>query len=238
LKTFDECPQRFRYKYIDKIPEPKAAPSPAMEFGTIIHDTLELLYKKIQSSGTILTKKQLNTHIQEKMVTFRDAYDAVSETPLSSEIYTDYLNLSTEMIDRYYDTYAPFDQTKVNGLESNISFELPNTQTFTGKIDRFDIAGDMGIIVDYKTDKSIASYDTFVETYQQQLNSYAVWVMKNYHHAIKSLKGKLIYLRLAREVEREITPEMIEKAVITITDKIAKIEDTLFHYNMGERDAF
>lgn len=32
LKTFDECQLRFRYKYIDKIPEPATTPSPALKF--------------------------------------------------------------------------------------------------------------------------------------------------------------------------------------------------------------
>lgn len=238
LKVFDECALRFRYKYVDKIKEPDVAPSVAMEFGTIIHDTLELLYKKIQSSGVVMTAEQLNTHIEDKMIDFRSRYNAVSELPLSSDIYEDYLALSKEMISRYYENYAPFNQAKVNGLETNINFELPNHAKFRGKIDRFDIAGTQWIIVDYKTDKSIAPYEDFQNSYQQQLNSYAIWIMNNYPHAITSLQWKLIYLRLAREITWEITPEMIQQAITNITDKITKIEDTIFRYNMGEKDAF
>ena len=92
--------------------------------------------------------------------------------------------------------------------------------------------------MDYKTDKSIAPYGTFTETYQQQLTSYAVWVMNNYPHVVKSVTGKLIYLRLQQEVTWEISPNMLAQAVTNITDKISKIEDTLFRHNMGEKDAF
>jgi RecB family exonuclease len=142
------------------------------------------------------------------------------------------------MIDRYYDSYYPFNQTKINGLEQNINFDLPNGAKFRGIIDRLDFQGDQAIIVDYKTDKSIAPYGTFTETYQQQLTSYAVWVMNNYPHVVKSVTGKLIYLRLQQEVTWEISPDMLSQAVTNITDKIAKIEDTLFRYNMGEKDSF
>lgn len=220
LKTFDECALRFRYKYIDKIKEPAATPSPAMERGIIVHDALELLHKKIQNSGTVMTKSELHTHIELKMRDFRDRYDSVSESPLSSEIYTDELEISKSMIGRYYDTYHPFNQTKINGLEQMISFELPNTAKFRGIIDRLDFDGDRAIIVDYKTDKSIAPYGAFVDTYQQQLTSYAVWVMNNYPHVVKSVSGKLVYLRLQQEVTWEISPEMLTQAVTNITDKI------------------
>lgn len=238
LKTFEECALRFRYKYIDKIPEPAAAPSPAMERGTIVHDTLELLYKKIQNSGLVMTREELHTHIETKMIAFRDRYNAVSELPLSAEIYADELDISKSMIDRYYDSYYPFNQTKINWLEQNINFDLPNGAKFRGIIDRLDFQGDQAIIVDYKTDKSIAPYGTFTETYQQQLTSYAVWVMNNYPHVVKSVTGKLIYLRLQQEVTWEISHDMLTQAVTNITNKITKIEDTLFRYNMGENNAF
>lgn len=238
LKTFEECALRFRYKYIDKIPEPAAAPSPAMERGTIVHDTLELFYKRIQNSGVVMKKEELHTHIETKMIAFRDRYNAVSGLPLSAEIYRDELDISKSMIDRYYDTYYPFNQTKINGLEQHINFDLPNGSKFRGIVDRLDFQGDQAVIVDYKTDKSIAPYGTFTETYQQQLTSYAVWVMNNYPHVVKSVTGKLIYLRLQQEVTRDISPEMLTQAVTNITDKITKIEDTLFRYNMGEKDTF
>ena len=142
------------------------------------------------------------------------------------------------MIERYYDEYAPFDQAKVNGLEQMISFELPNKAKFRGIIDRLDIKDGHATIVDYKTDKAIAPFAQFEESYQQQLTSYAVWVQHNYPHLIKSITGKLIYLRLEEEVQREITTEMLDTAITKITDKIEEIEQLLFRYNMGEKDVF
>ncbi|MDR0860769.1 MAG: PD-(D/E)XK nuclease family protein [Candidatus Peribacteria bacterium] len=32
LKSFDECQLRYRYKYLDKIPESQVAESPALKF--------------------------------------------------------------------------------------------------------------------------------------------------------------------------------------------------------------
>lgn len=185
-----------------------------------------------------MSKDEVTDYFRSEMWRFRAEYDAVSELPFSQNDFDERISLGEQMIDQYYETYAPFDQTKVNGLEQNINFELPNTAKFRGVIDRLDIQWDKAIIVDYKTDKSIAPYGAFTDTYQQQLTSYAYRVMNNYPHVVKSVTGKLIYLRLQQEITREITSEMLQKAIDTIVQKIAIVQDTLFRYNMGEKESF
>lgn len=238
LKVYEECALRFRYKYIDKIPEPQVPAKPALFFGTIIHSALEVLYKKIQQSGSAPSRNSLKQFVQEEMIKARDEHDRLSDTVLLPEQFDDYMDLGKQMIDRYYDTYEPFTTGKVNGLEKMFNFELPNTQKLTGVIDRFDIDGDVATIVDYKTDKDIKPYSEFSLSHEQQMTSYAAWIMANYPHVVKTIRGKLIYLRLGREIERDITPDAIHQAIQIITDKISVIEETLFRYNMGEKDAF
>ena len=238
LKVFEECALRFRYKYIDKIPEPQVPAKPALFFGTIVHAALELLYKKIQTSGSPLSQEELKRYLQSEMEKARDEHDRLSDTSLLTDQFTDYLDLGRQMIDRYYDTYAPFTISKVNGLEKMFSLELPNTQKLTGVIDRFDIEGDTAIIIDYKTDKDIKPYSEFSMSHEQQMTSYAAWIMANYPHVVKHIRGKLIYLRLGREIEWEISPEAIQQAIKIITNKISVIENILFRYNMGEKEAF
>ena len=235
---FNECQLRFRFRYIDKIPEPKVAESPALKFGSIIHSCLELIHKRVQNSGKAPEKEAIKTYFHEELTRYRDQYDAVSELPFSPQDYDDRISLGDEMLDRYYEKYAPFDQSKVNGLEQMINFSLPNGSKFRGIIDRLDLNDGHATIVDYKTDKSIAPYSIFEDTYQQQLTSYAIWVKSNYPHLITSVTGKLIFLRLEQEISREITSEMLDKAIEKITDTITRIQETLFRYNMGERDAF
>ena len=238
LKVYEECALRFRYKYIDKIPEPQVPAKPALFFGTIVHAALEVLYKKIQNSWSAPTRESLKQFVQEEMIKARDEHDRLSDTALLPDQFTDYLDLGRQMIDRYYDTYEPFTTGKVNGLEKMFNFELPNTQKLTGVIDRFDIDGDVATIVDYKTDKDIKPYGEFSLSHEQQMTTYAAWIVANYPHVVKTIRGKLIYLRLGREIEREITSDAIEQAIQIITDKISVIEATLFRYNMGEREAF
>lgn len=238
LKVYDECQLRYRYKYIDKIPEPEVAPKPALVFGTIMHAALEGLYKKIQTSGQAPAAEDLKQYIQSEMEKSRVEHDRLSDQPLSEESFQDYLQLGQGIVDRYYETYAPFNQSKVNGLEKMFSYELPNMQKLVGVIDRFDISGGVATIVDYKTDKDIKPIGEFESTHQQQMTSYAAWIMANYPHVVTTIRGKLIYLRLGQEVEREITSEAIQQAIQVITDKISQIEHTLFAYNMGEKEAF
>lgn len=238
LKMFQECELRFRFRYIDRIPEPKVAESPALKFGSIIHSCLELIHKRVQSSSKAPEKEDIKQYFQEELMRYRDQYDAVSELPFLPQDFDDRIALGNEMLDRYYEEYAPFTQAKVNGLEQMIHFTLPNGSKFRGIIDRLDITDGHATIVDYKTDKSIAPYNIFQDTYQQQLTSYALWVHDNYPHLIKSVTGKLIYLRLQQEVSRDITSEMLDQAIEKITDTITRIQETLFRYNMGENDAF
>jgi putative RecB family exonuclease len=235
---FNECQLHYRYKYLDKIPEPQIPESPALKFGQILHSTLEFLYKTIQNAGKAPEETTLLHYFQSEMQTYRQQYNTISELPFPVQEFEERLSLGKQMIERYYDQYAPFTETKINGLEQNINFDLPNGTKFRGIIDRLDLKGDTAIIVDYKTDKSIAPASTFAESYQQQLTSYAIRVMQQYAHIAKKVEGKLIYLRLQQEITREITHEMLESTIQTIEHKIATIEETLFTYNMGNKDAF
>lgn len=196
LKVFEECALRYRYKYVDKIPEPKVAAKPALFFGTIIHSALEALYKKIQTSHHAPTSDELKTYIQEEMEKSRSEHDMLSDTPLSKESFDDYLKLSESIIDWYYENYAPFQQGSINALEKMFSYDLANGQKLTGIIDRFDINGDTATIVDYKTDKEIKPITEFSLSHEQQMTSYAARIMANYPHVVKKIRGKLIYLRL------------------------------------------
>ena len=238
LKVYEECQLRYRYKYIDKIPEPQVPAKPALFFWSIIHEALENLYKKIQTSGSSPSTDELKLFVETEMLKSCDEHDRLSNISLSKEIIDDYLKLSKGIIDRYYESYFPFDQGKINGLEKMFSYDLPNGQKLTGIIDRFDVNGDVATIVDYKTDKEIKPIGEFALSHEQQMTTYAAWVLVNYPHVVKTIRGKLIYLRLGHEVSWEISPDAIELAIQTITDKISAIEHTLFSYNMGEKEAF
>lgn len=238
LKVFADCPLRFRLKYIDKVPEPDIPTSPALKFGSIIHSVMEELYKKIQNSGTAPSKEYLKEYFTQEMKNFRTHYETTAWETFPDKDFDDRISLGEQIIDWYYDTYFPFNDASTNGLEQMINFTLPNGAKFRGIIDRLAIKNGEAQIIDYKTDKSIAPLQDFEKSYQQQLTSYAIWVKQHYPHIIKKVTGKLIYLRLQEEITREITEEMLNQAITTITEAITQIEETIFRYNMGEKDAF
>jgi hypothetical protein len=43
VDTFEQCPRRFRYQYVDGLPQ---APAPQLSFGSSLHATLEWLYDR------------------------------------------------------------------------------------------------------------------------------------------------------------------------------------------------
>lgn len=53
---YEACPRQFRYRYVDKLPEPK---SPAMDRGLEIHQTLETFVKAKRAPGLPLELKPI-----------------------------------------------------------------------------------------------------------------------------------------------------------------------------------
>lgn len=142
MSMFGECPQKYKFKYVDKIPE---KPRHFFSFGTSVHTALEFFY-----GGKTLpapTLEQVLAHYHEKWLSF-GYKDAVQEA--------EYKEQGRLIIERFYRKHLP-DFALPFFVEYGFTFQVEGVPV-TGKVDRVDKLPDGRLsIVDYKTGKALAS---------------------------------------------------------------------------------
>src|SRR5665647_2390263 len=120
-----QCPLLFRFRVVDRLPEP---PSAAAVRGTLVHSVLERLFDAPAGSRTLEAARALLDPCWEQML---------AERPECAEVLEDPNRLE------------PADRELV------VSVELDDGLQLRGIVDRVDVAPDGAIrVVDYKTGRS------------------------------------------------------------------------------------
>ena len=161
LNTYIDCSLKFYYKYIANIKEPKEIIEnvDAAIFGTILHKSLELVYKLFEKEN--ISKEIINKIIKSKTY-IEDIRTAFSLSNINIEKQN---ILSFEIIKKNVlqvlekdKEYTPF---IILGLEKTyekeINFKLEDTNKsvlLKGNIDRLDQIEDSIRVIDYKTGKA------------------------------------------------------------------------------------
>ena len=181
VTEFNNCPALYKYRVIDRLPEP---PSIDAERGTLIHTVLEDLFDSPSTSR--------NLEMAASLVPSRWADQKESKPELAALIPNEkeWIDRVEALLKNYFELEDPstFDATfRELHLELNISEEL----YLHGYVDRLDVASTGEVrIVDYKTGKSPKA--GWEEKALFQLRIYALLYWKE-HGVIPKLL-KLIYL--------------------------------------------
>ncbi|RLG14385.1 MAG: hypothetical protein DRN66_02085 [Candidatus Nanohalarchaeota archaeon] len=217
ISTFLQCRYKYKLQYIDRI---KVEVKTTIEafMGSIVHQTLEKLYKDMKF-GKNNNKKELLSF-----------YSALWDEKYSDDIrivkkeYSaqNYKDMGAKFVSDYYEHYAPFDQIKVLGLETQEMLNLNNGNKYHIRIDRLcsDNRGTY-YVCDYKTNSRLKSQEEADS--DRQLAMYALWVKERFKDA---KEVKLIWYMLAfdREVSSERTDEQLKNLKKEIEEQIEKIE--------------
>ncbi|MEY2836786.1 MAG: hypothetical protein RLZ46_168, partial [Actinomycetota bacterium] len=145
INDFTNCPQLYKYRAIDQLPEP---PSIDAERGKLVHAVLEDLFELPAAERTIdSARAALPIRWQE----------ALAEKPELSTLVLDekeWMDRATSLLQNYFMLEQPhtFESTyRELHLERNLSDEM----YLHGYVDRIDVAPTGQVrIVDYKTGKS------------------------------------------------------------------------------------
>jgi len=186
VKTFSQCPLRYRYRYLKGLPE--AFNSVEAHLGTTVHGVVEWMYGlRDDSSSPSLdsTLEELARQWEERW-TDRIAVIRLGETP------EPYLRQGREMLATFFRVVFQRDRSETVALEERLSARLADDVTFTGIADRIGrTVGGRLFVVDYKTSSREGDASDLSEGLQVPL--YAACVLER--HGGENVLAGYHYLR-------------------------------------------
>ena len=142
---FLTCPLLYRFRVIDRLPEP---PSPAAARGTLVHAVLEHLFDRPAPERTPEVARSLLDPEWDRLVTSEPELGSLF--PAEADLAA-WLGEAGVMLDRYFTLEDPR-RLEPAHRELSVEAELASGLRLRGYIDRLDVApGGQTRIVDYKT---------------------------------------------------------------------------------------
>ncbi|MBM4146991.1 MAG: PD-(D/E)XK nuclease family protein [Nitrospira sp.] len=218
LQTYENCPQQFKLKYIDRIKPPEGEEGIEAFLGTRVHDVLEKLYKEL-----ILTK--LNP-LEDLLEFYRTEWDKnwhENVVVVKKNFNKDhYYHTGIEAITNYYKRHHPFSQSKTLSTEHLVTFKIED-YSIQGYIDRLSHVGD-GVyeIHDYKTSGFLPAQDKLDS--DRQLALYQIGIKEKFRDA-KDIYLKWHYLVFDKEftsTRSDAQLKDLKKEVLSLIKTIEK----------------
>jgi putative RecB family exonuclease len=211
LNTFKQCRYKFKLEYIDQV-EAEIPTTVEAFMGGLVHLALEKLYKDLKF-------QKLNT-LPELIKFFNDTWkkEWTKEILVVKKQYSaeNYRKMGEKYITDYYNTYKPFDDMTILGIETKDMIHLPDGSHYHIRIDKFGCVGDTYYVCDYKTNMHMKDQAEADE--DKQLAMYSIWVKNNFKDAKKIvLKWHMLAFN------KEVTSERTEKQLKQLQDETIKL---------------
>ncbi len=222
LETYESCPLKFKFQYIDKVEVPKRDSVEAF-LGSRVHDALEALYRGVLM-GKIWSKEEFLKSYAD--VWAKEQHDDIF---IVNKQYTidDYFRQGQKALSDYWERYHPFDAEQTIALEERVTLSLDDADTFKiqGFIDRISKTKD-GVwqIRDYKTKRRLATQQDADQ--DRQLALYQIGLRRRFPQAEKI---ELIwhYLLFDEEVKSVRERSDLEKLKIETIHLIQEVEESI-----------
>ena len=196
---YQQCPLLYRFRSIDKLPEPKTI---AQVKGTLVHAVLEELHTLPREQRTYPAAVKMLKPAWAQM-TAKDP--ELGELVPEAELY-DFLVEARALVKGYFTMENPqgFDAHEV---EEFVETTLPNGVPVRGFIDRVDVApGGQVRVVDYKTGKKPSPRFSAQALFQMKFYALVYWRMYNLIPA----QLRLMYLKVADDLVLRPTPAELQ----------------------------
>ena len=215
VDTYQDCPKKYEYSYVLKIP---TAANASLSFGLTVHNTLKDFYTLFQrfKDGLGITSEPSK---EELIELFEKNW--ISRGYESKQHEKQRKESGLKAISDFYEKFFSTEQNPYR-LEQSFSVHLPDS-TFAGKIDRMDLIS-MGEIpsveiIDYKTGKLKSKTDIKNDL---QLPLYSIFAEQSL--GVKVIKAKYIFIEEGVEVEVDISEKRREKAKENVYEVIEGIK--------------
>ena len=238
IQVYLQCPLKYRYRYVDKIPTLEFVETTDTLLWTLVHESLQNLYNSI-NIFRIPTKEEFISDYyglwaKKEDETAKNWWEIINHH--SDLTIEDFKHRWEMYLSRYYDKHSPFQDLQVISTEKQISFQLDEWINFLGFIDRLDKVWDTFVINDYKTNKNLPTEEK--EQYIEQLTLYWLWIQQKYAKYFKNLKAKLYFLHFDIEDEWEITQNKLDEIKNKYLNIIREIEQKKIEYVMWSKGVF
>lgn len=192
---YKQCPLLYRFRAIDKLPEPKTI---AQVKGTLVHAVLENLHALPREERTYpVAVKMLKPEWAKMLAADEELHELVPEDSL-----IDFLVEARSLVKGYFMMENPggFDARE---CEMYVNTVLPNGVPVRGFIDRVDVADSGEVrVVDYKTGKK--PLPRFSEQARFQMLFYALVWWRLYDTIPTQLR--LMYLKVSDDMTLSPSP--------------------------------
>ena len=229
LSTFEQCPLKFKFRYIDKI-KPEIEQSIEGFLGNKVHEVLEWIYKQVGEGRT----PKLDEVVQDFIERWNKGINPKIKIVKKQFSIEYYFNKGINFLINYFTKHAPFKDNTI-ALEKRIVFNLDKEGTYKlqGYIDRVVHHTDTNIfeIHDYKTGGFLKSQEELDK--DRQLALYSLGIRELFNEATDV---HLIWHFLAfnKQMTSKRTLEELEELKQQTIELIKKIESTKeFNKNKG-----
>ncbi len=205
---FKQCPLLYRFRAIDRLPEPSSA---AQLRGSLVHAALEQLYALPAPERRPQTALSLLTPAWDRVVAEKPDLAVDMDPALRDEL----LEQAAALLSGYYRLEDPtrFDP---ESCEQRVEVELADGTLLRGFVDRIDVAptGELRV-VDYKTGKAPPEARALAEFKAMfQMKFYAVALLRS--RGVLPTRLRLLYLADSQVLD--YTPDL---------DELERFEKTL-----------
>jgi putative RecB family exonuclease len=218
LDTFEKCKLKFKYRYIDNI-IPQIPKSIEAHLGSIVHETLEWLYKQTMS-GIIPPMDDVILFYSEKWTEQYTPEILIVNKYLKEK---DYFNKGMNFLIDYYYKHRPFkENTLATEKKVEIILDEKGEKRMIGFIDRLVLNPDTNEIEihDYKTANTLPTKEELEKN--RQLALYSIAIKEEFG---KEKNVRLIWHFLAhnqsihiRKTDKEL--ENLKKEIISLINEI------------------
>ncbi len=228
VRTYLECPLRWKFLYVDKLPE---APRGYFSFGRTVHSVLEELLRPFVTPSDRLTESGERQRTlddwghgtagaprllspRELLATYERLW--IPDGYLSADEEARYRQLGAELLLRYREILASDRPTPV-AVEAHLEARWDGVPVH-GFLDRIDRTPAGGLeIVDYKTSRELSAEDA---RESDQLALYQVLVEKNFPEPVESLT--LYHLRSLTPFR---SPPRASDALDRLFERVGSVSD-------------